>query len=160
MRQIHVSEGNKEGLIADNTLVSKFDREVRACIYALLVDGVRKVDVDSVAESGGWDPGEVAVSFSKLAHEHRIALTEDGGRVWMAHPFSGVPTSYRAIVGDRSWYANCAWDALAILSLLGDGEAHVEDELVWKVENGVVSPDGLVHLLVPARQFWEDIGFT
>lgn len=139
--------------------MNSFDAKIRARIYALLVDGVSEVDVDAVADAGGWDSTAVAAAISNLAEEHRIAVT-DGGRVWMAHPFSGVPTSYRAVIGDRSWYANCAWDALAILALLVDGEAHGEDGLVWVVEDGVVSPDGFVHLLVPARRFWDDIGFT
>ncbi len=86
--------------------------------------------------------------------------TSSSGRVWMAHPFSGLPTPYTAEIGERSWFANCAWDALAILALLGDGVARGEDSLVWTVVGGVVSPDGLVHLLVPARRFWDDIGFT
>lgn len=78
----------------------------------------------------------------------------------MAHPFSGVATSYRAVVGSRSWYANCAWDGLAILSLPGDGQVHDGDGLLREVDDGVVSPHGFVHLLVPARRFWDDIGFT
>lgn len=137
-----------------------FDSKVRARIYDLFVNGVREVDVDAVAGSCGWDPVEVAVAFSNLAEEHQIALIDGDRRVWMAHPFSGVPTSYRAVLGNRSWYANCAWDALAILALLGDGQAVGEDGLVWEVDQGVVSPGGFVHLLVPARRFWEDIGFT
>ena len=80
----------------------------------------------------------------------------------MAHPFSGVDTGYRAHIGERSWFANCAWDALAIVALLGaDGTATGRDGVVeWQIQNGVVSPNGLIHMLVPAAKFWEDIGFT
>lgn len=140
--------------------MTPFESAVRARVYSLLVEGIRKVDVEAVAESGGWAPGEVAAAFSAMADDHLIALTDDGRTVWMAHPFSGVATSYRAVVGSRSWYANCAWDALAILSLLGDGQVHDGDGPLWEVDHGVVSPHGFVHLLVPARQFWDDIGFT
>lgn len=145
---------------AINDPVTPFQAKVRARVYSLLVDGVRNVDVDAVAERGGWAPAEVAAALSSLADDHRLALTDDGRTVWMAHPFSGVATAYRALVGDRYWYANCAWDALAILSLLGDGQVHDERGLLWEVSHGVVSPNGFVHLLVPARQFWDDIGFT
>lgn len=140
--------------------MTPFDRAVRARIYELLAAGDEVVDVDSVAASGGWSLSEVRSAFSNLASEHRVALTPDGGRVWMAHPFSGVPTPYLATIGERTWHANCAWDALAILALLGDGEAHGEEGLVWRVADGRVHPEGLVHLLVPARNFWKDIGFT
>lgn len=114
---------------------------------------------DALAAGVGWDPDEVTRALQGLADQHRIALTDDGV-VWMAHPFSGVPTPYQALIGDRIWHANCAWDALAILSMLGDGEARGPGGLAWTVIGGIVSPEGLIHLLVPARQFWEDIGFT
>jgi hypothetical protein len=140
--------------------MTPFDNAVRAQIYTLFAEGVDRVDLALVARRAGWDEREVASSFRRLADEHRLALIEDGDRVWMAHPFSGVPTKYRAVVGDRSWFANCAWDALAILSMLGDGEAIGEGDLVWEVRQGVVAPNGLVRLVVPARQFWDDIGFT
>jgi hypothetical protein len=140
--------------------VTPFDRVVRAQIYSLFAAGSGRLDVGIVASTGGWDESEVALSFQRLADEHRIALIEHGNRVWMAHPFSGVPTAHQAVSGKRSWFANCAWDSLAILSMLGDGEAVGERGLVWKVRQGVVAPDGLVRLVVPARHFWDDIGFT
>ena len=139
--------------------MTPFERNVRARIYTLLAGGARRVDAAVLTAGFGWDTDEVTSALQSLAEEHRIALTEDG-EVWMAHPFSGIPTPYRAVIGDRSWNANCAWDALAILSLLGDGEARCPGDLVWTVTGGTVSPEGLIHLLVPARLFWEDIGFT
>ncbi len=138
--------------------VTPFDRRVRSRIYALLAGGSLPVDATLLASSGGWDSGEVRRSLERLADEHRIAIT--GDRVWMAHPFAGIPSAYRAVIGDRWWFANCAWDSLAILALLGDGEAHGPEGMLWAVEGGVVSPEGLVHLLIPARAFWDDIGFT
>ncbi len=78
----------------------------------------------------------------------------------MAHPFSGVDTGHTATIGDRTWWANCAWDALAILALLGDGVARCPGEIEWVVADGAVSPLGFVHLLVPASRFWDDVVFT
>lgn len=124
-----------------------------------MVGEVRTIDVSGLAEKSGWDEDEVSDSLERLAGEHRIALTDDG-TVRMAHPFSGVPTSYTSHIGDRWWQANCAWDSLAILALLGDGEARGPNGLVWRVEDGLVHPDGIVRLLVPARAFWDDVGFT
>ena len=143
--------------------MTPFDRQVRAQIYRLLVSGVATVDALVIAESRGWDTPEVESSLRRLADQHIIALLDTSTQVWMAHPFSGVETSYQAVIGERSWFANCAWDALAILALLGDGEARATGaagELVWKVENKRVIPRGIVHLLVPAKDFWDDIGFT
>ena len=143
--------------------MTPFDRQVRAQIYRLLSSGASQVDASVIASSRGWDEDEVASALGRLQEQRQVALVEGSTRIWMAHPFSGIETPYQAVIGDQSWYANCAWDALAILALLGDGEARASGaagELVWKVENGNVSPRGIVHLLVPARNFWDDIGFT
>jgi hypothetical protein len=46
---------------------------------------------------------------------------------------------------------------------MGDGQAVVtreNDEVIWNVRNGVVTPGGVIHVQVPARQFWDDVGFT
>ena len=125
----------------------------------MFVDGLHRVDASALVSHSGLGEDEIRMALEGLADEHRIALTRDG-RVGMAHPFSGVPTSYLSVIGDRHWYANCAWDALAILALLGDGVVQREEGPLWRVEHGLVSPNGYVHLLVPARSFWDDIGFT
>ena len=139
--------------------MTPFDRQVRAQIYQLLLAGAKVVDAGTIAGSRGWDVGEVEASMVRLQVEHRIHLMQGSSRVHMAHPFSGVETEYRAVIGDRSWYANCAWDALALLAILGDGEAHV-DGLVWRVADRIVEPDGVVHLVVPAEHFWDDVVYT
>lgn len=139
--------------------MTPFDRKVRARIYEMFVDGVRSIDARALARSGSWSEEEVAASLRDLQTEHRVALTDDGG-VRMAHPFSGVPTPYRAEIGQGWWQANCAWDALAILSLLGDGVVLGPGALRWAVSGGEVQPNGMIHLVVPARSFWDDVGFT
>ena len=141
------------------------DRTVRASIYEAFVDGVADVTAPAIAERHGLDVDDVAVSFRNLAVEHRIVLVPGEDRVAMAHAFSGVGTEYRAVIGERSWWANCAWDALAILALLGDGAVvDASDtstgDAAWTVRDGTVTPDGIVHFVVPARRFWDDIGFT
>ena len=46
----------------------------------------------------------------------------------MAPPFSGVETAFRVIVDDKSYYANCVWDALGVVAALGrDGEVEASD---------------------------------
>jgi hypothetical protein len=83
----------------------------------------------------------------------------------MAHPFAGVPTDFRVNIGGREWFANCAWDGLAILALLGNGtlETHSPaggESLRFEAAAGVVHGQGIIHFLVPPRRFWDDIEFT
>lgn len=143
--------------------MTPFDRAVRVEVYRLFVDGTEQVDASAIGRAGGWARHEVESSLERLEDEHRLALFPDSKRVWMAHPFSAVDTGYRAHVGGRSWLANCAWDALAIVALLGDGAGRATGRggiIDWHIERGRVSPNGLIHLLVPAGRFWDDIGFT
>jgi Alkylmercury lyase len=85
----------------------------------------------------------------------------------MANPFSAVPTAYRGRAGERWWYANCAWDALGILSAL-DVDGRIEsscpdcgEPYAVEVADGKVDrPDLLFHCLVPAAHWWDDIVFT
>lgn len=140
------------------------DRVVRASVFGLLVGGSRDVMPSEIAASTGLSVDVVVESLARLSDEHRLVLAGDGERVVMAHPFSAVPTRYRAEIGTRSWWANCAWDAFGILALLGDGKAVAnplgQSESVWTVRSGVVEPDGVVHFVVPAARFWDDIEFT
>ncbi len=85
----------------------------------------------------------------------------------MAHPFSAVPTPYRVETPARAYRANCAWDAIAIPLLLGaDGrvrtlcpQSGARFELT--VTQGLAGPHGaVVRFPVPARSFWDDIGYT
>lgn len=131
---------------------------VRAAAYACFVDG-EEPTVATIARRAGLGAEETSAALGELADQHRLALADDGS-VLMAHPFSAVPTGYTAVVDDRVWHANCAWDALAILALMGDGVATKDEEPLWAVEAGTVSPPGVVHFVVPPREFWADIGFT
>ncbi len=109
---------------------------------------------------------EVDEALRFLAARYVLALDE-AGEVWMAHPFSAVPTPYRVETAIGDYWANCAWDALAIPITLGtDGRIrtrcpHSDAPIDLVVAGGRVEPRGTVVLLpVPARNFWDDIGFT
>ena len=140
------------------------DRAVRAGAYRALIAGKLRPGPGDIAAETDLDQDEVIVGLHRLGNEHRLVI-DDAHRVLMAHPFSGIATGYRAVIKPRSWYGNCAWDALAILSMLGDGEAIMtsplgKGDLHFRVIDGTVTPFGLVHLVVPPRNFWADIEFT
>ena len=141
-----------------NYSVNAADRAVRTAVYVLFAEGRRQVGPSELASATRYPEDVVTQSLGRLAAEHRLLL--EGWDVVMAHPFSGVDTGHYSIVEDRVYWANCAWDALAILALLGDGDAVGPTGPRWTVVDGRVTPHGLVNLVVPARSFWEDVGFT
>lgn len=141
------------------------DRRLRAFVYSRFLETGSAPTLSEGAAATSSTESEVAGALERLASRRMLVLREGSHEVWMAHPFSGVPTDFRVTVDDRSWYANCAWDALAILALVGDGWFETTDpigrrQVRWDVRQGVVAPDGVVHFAVPARSFWDDIGFT
>jgi hypothetical protein len=144
--------------------MNEHDRVVRASVFKLFVAGSQQVTPSEITHSTGMGVDAIAISLNRLAYAHRLVLGDDRERVVMAHPFSGVPTGYRAEIGERSWRANCAWDAFGILALLGDGRVVANpfgrSDSEWTVVDGEVEPDGVVHFMVPAARFWDDIEFT
>ncbi len=65
----------------------------------------------SVATALGVAVETVDASYRALAAVHVIVPDRVTGEVWMAMPFSAVPTEFRVLVGERAVWANCAWDA-------------------------------------------------
>ncbi len=120
------------------------------------------------AELAAWSGSDTAAhaALRRLHQAHAIVL-DDAGEIRMALPFSAVPTQHRVVSGDRSWWANCAWDSLAIPAALG---IDATIEATWldtgePVELAVVAgelnhTDGFVHFAIAARHWWDDIGET
>lgn len=141
------------------------DERVRAEVYRQFRDLNTTPTVESCATGLGLSGGAVEEAFGRLADSHAIVLKPGTTEIWMAHPFAGEPTGFTAANDERVWNANCGWDGLAILALVGDGVVKAPNplggpNLEWTVANGEVEPDGVVHFLVPASQFWDDIGYT
>src|SRR5205085_487975 len=101
-----------------------------------------------------------------LADAHAIVLAPASTAIWMAHPFSAVPSAYPVATNDRTYWANCAWDALGVLSLVGvDGATRTRcadcgAEVTMSVRDGRITGDGIVHFAVPPRRFWENVAYT
>ena len=113
-------------------------------------------DVETVRE--GW----------RALHEaHALVLDPATDEIRMANPFSAVPTSYRVSADDRWWYANCAWDALGIPSMI-QADAAIEarcpdcsEAIRIQVKGNVVSGNAeVVRFEVPPAHFWDNIIHT
>lgn len=142
-----------------------FERDVRAAVYASFSVKSQAPTPEVLAEVTGSTRTAVISALRTLANEHCLVLLPDGESIWMAHPFSGVETDFVVTFGDRRWFANCVWDGLSILALFGDGSLDTHSPatgelLRFDVASGAVRGEGLVHFLVPARRFWDNIGYT
>jgi len=143
------------------------DLTVRAEILRTLA-GDRRPTRMSVLQALGLDYAAVSASYARLAEAHVVVLDPDSGEVWMALPFSAVPTDFRVVAGDVAVWANCAWDAFGVAAALdrdisfatpcpGSGVV-----ISAGVRHGVAhaNPGAVAHVGVPAARWWDDIGYT
>jgi hypothetical protein len=124
---------------------------------------LRRTIVEALAATGAPPAVEDGPELRSLAAQHVVVLAEaDGGvRVHMAHPFAGHREGARVDAGGRTWWGSCAWDGLGIVAALGLPEATVTSGAVaLRVRDGALLDDALFHVAVPARHWWDDIGFT
>jgi hypothetical protein len=148
--------------------LDSFDLDVRRHVYFSVVANGRPPTTRETASAFELDEGEIAACYRRLHDAHALVLFPDTTEIWMANPFCFAPTPHRVVAGGRRWTATCAWDALGIPAALHvDGKIDSEcaccgEPVSLEVGDGALmrGADLLVHILVPARRWWDDIGFT
>ncbi len=102
---------------------------VRTAVYDSFVKIGRAPALADLADASGLSLDGTRQTLQALADAHVLVLQPGGDAIWMAMPFSNLPTAFRVTAADPagtagSWWANCAWDALGIAALLaGAGHA-------------------------------------
>lgn len=159
---------------------------VRQAIYTTIASTGRAPTVDDVATRLLRDPSDVATAYRDLADAHVIVLEPGTVHIWSAPPFSAVPTSFHVyaaspVPGVRRpamWHAPCAWDAFGIPAALNEDVA-IDARCAWSGRAlpasvsgvsgvhdgqsdlaGSAIGEGVIHLEVPAKHFWDDIFYT
>ena len=150
----------------DTHPLTPIERAVRLFIYRHFLETAGAPDLATIAHGTRTAAQDVATALRKLAAAHAIVLAPASLSIWMAHPFSAVPTAYPVDTNRRRYWANCAWDSAGILSLVGaDGESRTRcadcgEPLAMTVRGGAMTGDGVVHYAVPPRRFWENVAYT
>ena len=143
------------------------DNAVRLEVYRFFIDEGRPPVPAEAAETLATDQASVEDSLRRLAEAHELVLAPGTPYIWMAPPLSAIPTPFWVEIGGRRFFANCIWDALGIVAMLGGtGTATAwcpdchEQMSVMIAKNRLASEEGVVHFAVPAAHWWDDIGFT
>ena len=102
-----------------------------------------------------------------LEAARHLALVKGTARILMAFPFSAVATAFRVSVGERRYFANCAWDAIAFHAMLGRDVRidsfchHCGTPIDVEMQDGravrVDPPGSIVYLAIPAARWWDAI---
>jgi hypothetical protein len=117
------------------------------------------------AETG--EPPEFTREELALLAQGRAAVLDEEGRLDFANPFATGPRDFVVRTPERRYFATCVWDGLGILALLGS-DGHVEthcldcdEPLELVVHGGALQPTtAVVHFLVPAARWYDDLRFT
>jgi len=140
-----------------------FDWTVRNAVYATILARTVPPTADETATALGVSPDDVRSAYERLNSRHALFLTPGSHDVRMAHPFSGVPTAFRVEVGDRAYWANCAWDTLGIPAAL-QADARIEapigddESMRFSIEGGHLKGwHGVVHFPLPFRRWYDDL---
>jgi len=139
---------------------------IRNATYRSFVELGRAPTADEIAAATGEGIETVRDAWRRL-HDAHALVVDDDGRLRMANPFSAVKTPHRVEAAGRTWYANCGWDAFGIGVVLRKDSTiratcpDCADPIELEVRaNRPTDASPVFHVLVPAHDWWSDIGFT
>ena len=120
-----------------------------------------------MADEFGVSPEEIRRALGELKIGKTLLVHPRTGEIWMAGPFSSVETPYRVVGSRAQWFANCAWDMLGVTMITRErvtidarcGDCHEPIRISADHESPPREPF-VVHFLVPARRWYDDVGFT
>jgi hypothetical protein len=141
--------------------------DLRIFVYDHIVANGLPPKLDEIATHFGIGRADARRELGALKIGKTILVHPETGEIWMAGPFAATKTVYEVVAGDRTYYANCAWDMLGIPMIL-DVPVEIHTKCTdcgtsMRISGHPEKPptaSGVVHFLVPARHWYEDIGFT
>src|SRR6267143_6779781 len=150
----------------------KLQKNVRKYIFEHFEEHAVGPVLEQIMRKFGLDRASAFRVLTDLQSARHIALLTGTQRILMAFPFSSIVTPFRVRVAgkDKEYFANCAWDAVAIHVALRNEQwissyCHhcSEDIKIHLKDQRVVSQSDnqpIVYLALPASRWWENILLT
>ena len=144
------------------------DHSVRMHVFEAAASTGKIPQARELATSLRVSADDVAAALKRLAAARVIILAPNDGEIWAANPFCAVPSGFRVQVDGRRYWGICIWDALGVVAALRASDAVIDapcgdcgDMLRIEISGGEITrAEGLIHFAVPARQWWQNIGFA
>ena len=161
-----LEDQNTPKMTAQDKTREAFDERVRLFAYRHMLRHEKSPAVREIAAGLGFPVAKVRTALARLSESHAFMLQENG-ELWRVAPFSCVPTAFPVTVGKRTWFANCIWDALGIPAMLREN-AEIQaacgccnHDMPLGIHDGKLSSNrGIIHIAVPAREWYQDVVFT
>jgi hypothetical protein len=147
--------------------LSQEDQQIRYFIIQHFIQQGTAPSTEELCAQLGQSAEEVQAALKRHENAHALVLAPATYNIWMMHPFSAVPTHHIVHTEERDYWANCGWDLLGVPVVVGtDSVSHVgcehcdeQIEIVAQV-GGRIMGEAVVHFTVPARRFWDNVGYT
>jgi len=143
------------------------DQRIRLFIFEHFAEHASPPVVEQLMTWFDLDRSEASDVLRRLVDARHIALVKGTSRILMAFPFSAIATPFRVLANGRTYFANCAWDAIAFHSMLGAEIAidsfchHCAAPIRIEMREGravsVEPPEAIVYLALRPTHWWEDI---
>ena len=82
------------------------DFDIRHFIYTTFAGTSRPPSTLETADHFKISIAAVEGAYERLANAHHIALAPGSHGIWMAHPFSSLPTNYVTEVENKKYWGN------------------------------------------------------
>ena len=141
--------------------------ELRIHIYDVLLDRGLPPRLSELARDFNVTERDARDAIAALKIGKTVQPHRRTGEIWMAGPFASEKTDYTVAGRKTTWFANCAWDMLGIPMIAREwvsidtrcGESG--ETIRLSADQDSPSRENLVvHFLVPARRWYDDLGFT
>ena len=141
--------------------------ELRIHIYDVLLDRGSPPSLAELAREFHVPERDARDALAALKIGKTLQPHPRTGEIWMAGPFAAEPTDYKVSGKRTTWFANCAWDMFGVAMIAREWvsiETRCGDcgeSIRLSADHETPSRDALlVHLVVPAKRWYDDLGFT
>lgn len=149
-------------------MAQEFHEHIRYQINRYIFDHGYAPDSQELADLSSVSVNQVNEALEVLAGQHALVLHPNSHKIWIAHPFSLMPTLFWVESGEKGWYSNCTWCSLGVASLVENEDVTIytklngtKDPLEIHINNGRIKEEHLlVHFLVRPINFWDNVIYT
>jgi len=142
-------------------------RDVRIHVFTEAAATARVPQPPDISRALGRSEDDVRAALHHLAASKVLILAPNDGNIWAANPFCAVPSGFRVAAAGKRYWGICIWDAMGIAAALGKDAVITAPcgdcgaNMVTEIRDGrLARGEGVVHFAIPAKRWWDNIGFT
>lgn len=143
---------------------------VRQSIFEHFVQHARAPVCEQLMNQFSLSRDDATRILHDLEVARHIALVPGTARILMAFPFSAIATPFKVTTRGQTYFANCAWDAIAFHAMLRDDVRvdsfchHCGTPITIELRDGratrVEPAEALVYLALRPTEWWGNIVTT